>query len=149
VSAGQSRQVTVGGVRLHVEEHGSGTPVLLIHGWPDSGYLWRHQVPFLASHGFRVIVPDMRGLGRSDRPPEVADYKLANYEQVVAYFQRVAEKELDTAFRTYETKGASLVVMDPTTGDVLALASVPGYNPNDYGEADADSAGAGNQRREI
>ena len=77
MSAGQSRQVTVGGVRLHVEEHGSGTPVLLIHGWPDSGYLWRHQVPFLASHGFRVIVPDMRGLGRSDRPPEVADYKLA------------------------------------------------------------------------
>lgn len=53
--------------------------------------------------------------------------------------QRVAEKELDAAFRTYETKGASLVVMDPTTGDILALASVPGYNPNDYGEADADS----------
>jgi cell division protein FtsI (penicillin-binding protein 3) len=53
--------------------------------------------------------------------------------------QRVAEKELDTAYRTYETKGASLVVMDPATGDILALASVPGYNPNDYGEADADS----------
>lgn len=53
--------------------------------------------------------------------------------------QRVAEKELDTAFRTYETKGASLVVMDPSTGDILALASVPGYNPNDYGEADADA----------
>src|SRR5262252_3122078 len=77
MSAGRSREVAVGGVRLHVEEHGSGTPVLLIHGWPDSGYLWRHQVPFLAGHGFRVIVPDMRGLGRSDRPPEVADYKLA------------------------------------------------------------------------
>lgn len=53
--------------------------------------------------------------------------------------QRVAEKELDTAFRTYETKGASLVVMDPSTGDILALVSVPGFNPNDYGEADADS----------
>ena len=77
MSAGGSREVAVGGVRLHVEEHGSGTPVLLIHGWPDSGYLWRHQVPFLARHGFRVIVPDMRGLGRSDRPPDVADYKLA------------------------------------------------------------------------
>ena len=77
MSAGGSREVAVGGVRLHVEEHGSGTPVLLIHGWPDSGYLWRHQVPVLAGHGFRVIVPDMRGLGRSDRPPDVADYKLA------------------------------------------------------------------------
>ena len=77
MSAGQSREVAAGGVRLHLEEHGSGTPVLLIHGWPDSGYLWRHQIPFLAGHGFRVIVPDMRGLGRSDRPPEVADYALA------------------------------------------------------------------------
>ncbi len=53
--------------------------------------------------------------------------------------QRVAERELDVAYRTYETKGASLVVMDPHTGDLLAMASVPGFNPNDYGEADADS----------
>ena len=53
--------------------------------------------------------------------------------------QRVAERELDVAYRTYETKGASLVVMDPHTGDILALASVPGFNPNDYGEADADA----------
>ncbi len=53
--------------------------------------------------------------------------------------QRVAERELDVAYRTYETKGASLVVMDPTTGEILALASVPGFNPNDYGEADPDS----------
>jgi cell division protein FtsI (penicillin-binding protein 3) len=53
--------------------------------------------------------------------------------------QRVAERELDVAYRTYETKGASLVVMDPTTGDILALASVPGYNPNDYTESEADA----------
>ena len=65
------------GVKIRYTIEGKGEPVLLIHGWPDSGYLWRHQVPFLAGHGFRVIVPDMRGLGRSDRPPEVADYALA------------------------------------------------------------------------
>jgi cell division protein FtsI (penicillin-binding protein 3) len=53
--------------------------------------------------------------------------------------QRVAERELDAAYRTYETKGASLVVMDPQSGDVLALASVPGYNPNDYGESEVDA----------
>jgi pimeloyl-ACP methyl ester carboxylesterase len=75
-NAGEGRMVEVDGVRLHVEDHGSGTPVLLIHGWPDSAYLWRHQIPFLAGHGFRVIVPDMRGFGRSDRPPAVADYAL-------------------------------------------------------------------------
>jgi cell division protein FtsI (penicillin-binding protein 3) len=53
--------------------------------------------------------------------------------------QHVAERELDAAGRTYETKGASLVVIDPNTGEVLAMASSPGYNPNDYGESEADS----------
>jgi cell division protein FtsI (penicillin-binding protein 3) len=53
--------------------------------------------------------------------------------------QHTAERELDSARRTYETKGASLVVVDPNTGEILALASSPGYNPNDYGEAEAES----------
>lgn len=53
--------------------------------------------------------------------------------------QHVAERELAVAMRTYETKGASLVVMDPATGDILSLASVPGYNPNDYGDSEVDS----------
>ncbi|MBL8608754.1 MAG: transpeptidase family protein [Myxococcales bacterium] len=53
--------------------------------------------------------------------------------------QHVVERELDAAGRTYETKGASLVVMDPNTGEILAMAASPGYNPNDYGEFEADS----------
>ncbi len=52
--------------------------------------------------------------------------------------QHVAERELDAAMHTYETKGGSLVVVDPSTGEILALASVPGYNPNDYSESDVD-----------
>lgn len=53
--------------------------------------------------------------------------------------QHVAERELNSAMRTYETKGASLVVMDPHSGEILALASVPDYNPNDYGGSEVDS----------
>jgi cell division protein FtsI (penicillin-binding protein 3) len=53
--------------------------------------------------------------------------------------QHVAERELDAAMHTYETKGGSLAVVDPSTGEILALASVPGYNPNDYGESDPDA----------
>lgn len=53
--------------------------------------------------------------------------------------QHVAERELDAAMRTYETKGGSLVVVDPATGEVLALASTPGYNPNDYTDSEADA----------
>lgn len=62
------RLIDVNGISLYVEEHGSGVPVILLHGWPDSGRLWRHMVPTLVSEGFRVIVPDLRGLGRSGRP---------------------------------------------------------------------------------
>jgi cell division protein FtsI (penicillin-binding protein 3) len=53
--------------------------------------------------------------------------------------QHVAERELDAAMRTYETKGGSLAVVDPSSGEILALASVPGYNPNDYTESDPES----------
>jgi pimeloyl-ACP methyl ester carboxylesterase len=70
--------IDVNGIRMYVEDHGEGAPVLLIHGWPDSGRLWRHQVPVLVASGYRVITPDMRGLGRSERPAEVAGYRLPN-----------------------------------------------------------------------
>ena len=52
--------------------------VLLLHGWPDSHRLWRHQVPALTTGGFRTIAPDLRGFGASDRPEDVAAYGLAN-----------------------------------------------------------------------
>jgi pimeloyl-ACP methyl ester carboxylesterase len=68
----------VNGISLHVEDHGSGKPALLLHGWPDSSYLWRNQIPFLVANGFRAIAPDLRGLGRSDRPEDIAAYSMQN-----------------------------------------------------------------------
>jgi cell division protein FtsI (penicillin-binding protein 3) len=53
--------------------------------------------------------------------------------------QHVAERELNVAQGTYETKGASIVVLEPSTGEILAVASVPGYNPNDYGESEVEA----------
>ena len=95
----------------------------------------------------RGRVEEVRGLrDRSGRlifsEGTTDEQALAGHDVTLALdqaIQRVAERELDVAFRTYETKGASLVVMDPHTGDILALASVPGYNPNDYSESEADS----------
>lgn len=68
------------GVRIHVETAGpdGGRPVVLLHGFPDTGALWRHQVPALAGAGFRVLVPDQRGYGRSDKPAGVDAYGMAH-----------------------------------------------------------------------
>jgi pimeloyl-ACP methyl ester carboxylesterase len=62
------------GVGLAVGDAGTGTPVVLLHGWPDTGQLWRHQVPDLVADGYRAITPDLRGFGDSDHPRDVAAY---------------------------------------------------------------------------
>ncbi len=69
-------RIEANGLGFEVSEEGAGTPVVLLHGFPDTSALWRHQVAALTGAGFRTIAPDMRGRGRSDRPPEVADYAL-------------------------------------------------------------------------
>ena len=69
-------RLQVGGVSLHVVEEGNGPVVLLLHGFPDSSHLWRHQIPALTSAGFRTIAPDLRGFGNSDRPEETEAYAL-------------------------------------------------------------------------
>jgi pimeloyl-ACP methyl ester carboxylesterase len=70
-------QVDSGGVAIHVEVTGSGRPVVLLHGFPDTGRVWRHQVDPLAEAGFQVIVPDLRGFGSSDKPEDTEAYSLA------------------------------------------------------------------------
>jgi pimeloyl-ACP methyl ester carboxylesterase len=71
-----SMRVDVNGVGIEYEQAGEGQPVVLLHGFPDSGRLWRNQVPALAEAGFKVIVPDLRGFGRSDKPSEVQAYAI-------------------------------------------------------------------------
>src|SRR5271157_1085059 len=68
-------RVNVDGVGIEYQVTGEGRPVVLLHGFPDSGRLWRHQVPALAEAGFKVIVPDLRGYGGSDKPAEAAAYR--------------------------------------------------------------------------
>lgn len=64
------------GVGIEYEVTGEGSPVVLLHGFPDSGRLWRHQVAALAQAGFAVIVPDLRGYGRSDKPAAPQAYSM-------------------------------------------------------------------------
>lgn len=63
-------------VVLHSVDGGAGRPVVLLHGFPDSSVLWRHQVPGLVDAGLRAIAPDLRGFGRSPKPERVEDYAV-------------------------------------------------------------------------
>ena len=63
-----------GSIELYYEDHGSGHPVVLIHGYPLSGRAWDKQVPLLLEHGHRVITYDRRGFGKSSQPTTGYDY---------------------------------------------------------------------------
>ncbi|XP_057816590.2 uncharacterized protein LOC131029924 [Cryptomeria japonica] len=67
----QHRHVDIQGLKLHVAEIGSGPDVLLLHGFPEIWYTWRHQMIALADAGFHAIAPDFRGYGLSDQPSEI------------------------------------------------------------------------------
>lgn len=64
------------GVRLHFVELGSGPVVCLCHGFPESWFSWRYQIPVLAQAGFRVLAVDMKGYGESSAPPEIEEYSM-------------------------------------------------------------------------
>src|SRR5712692_1318595 len=72
------RTVQTNGIDLHVAEAGTGPPVILCHGFPESWYSWRHQLPALADAGFHAIAPDQRGYGSSDCPTNVTDYDITH-----------------------------------------------------------------------
>src|SRR5271154_7179503 len=70
------RRVETNGIRMHLAEQGEGPLVLLCHGFPESWYSWRHQLPALAEAGFHAVAPDMRGYGQTDRPAEIDQYTM-------------------------------------------------------------------------
>ncbi|MCP2338247.1 alpha/beta fold hydrolase [Actinomadura rupiterrae] len=70
------RIVQTNGIRMHVAEAGRGTTVLLLHGFPELWYSWRHQLPALAEAGFHAVAPDLRGYGRTTAPSDASDYSL-------------------------------------------------------------------------
>lgn len=72
----QSQTLKVNGLEMFVASLGEGPAVLLLHGFPDSHRVWRHQMQALADAGYRVIAPDLRGYGRTDAPADVRAYAV-------------------------------------------------------------------------
>ena len=71
------RMIETNGISMRIAEAGSAGPlVLLVHGWPESWYSWRHQIVALSSAGYRVVAPDMRGYGSTSAPASAEEYDI-------------------------------------------------------------------------
>jgi epoxide hydrolase A/B len=70
------RIIEANGIKMRIAEMGKGPLVLFLHGFPESWYSWRHQLPALAKAGYHAVAPDLRGYGKSDKPPAVEDYDI-------------------------------------------------------------------------
>ncbi|TNM49522.1 alpha/beta hydrolase [Nocardioides albidus] len=79
LSALRHRTEHVNGIELHAVELGEGPLVLLVHGFPESWYSWRYQLPALAEAGYRAVAIDVRGYGGSSAPEAIEDYRMLRH----------------------------------------------------------------------
>jgi pimeloyl-ACP methyl ester carboxylesterase len=70
------RFIKTNGIQMHLAEQGEGPLVVLCHGFPELWYSWRHQISALAAAGYRVVAPDQRGYGQTDRPAAIEAYNI-------------------------------------------------------------------------
>ncbi|WBO68622.1 alpha/beta fold hydrolase [Streptomyces camelliae] len=88
------RHVCLNGIDVHIAEQGEAPLVLLLHGFPETRYSWRHQIDALAAAGYRVVAPDQRGYGTTDRPDGVDQYTIFHLVgDVVALIRELGEEQ--------------------------------------------------------
>jgi pimeloyl-ACP methyl ester carboxylesterase len=75
----RQHEIAANGIRVAYIDEGSGPLVVLLHGWPESGHMWHHQIEALTANGYRVIAPDLRGFGNSDHPAEADAYTILHF----------------------------------------------------------------------
>ena len=121
------RDVTASGLRFHVAEHGeAGAPlVLLLHGFPEFWWSWRHQLVALGDAGFHVVAPDLRGYGATDKPPR--GYDLPTLTADVAALVRALGAH-DAHLVGHDWGGAvawSTATLQPQVVRQLSVVSIP------------------------
>jgi pimeloyl-ACP methyl ester carboxylesterase len=126
----QHRLVEVPGGRIHLVEQGSGPLVLMVHGFPESWYSWRHQLPAIAAAGFRAVAIDVRGYGRSSKPSEVEAYRmLAHVADNAAIVHALGEQNATIVGHDWGSPiAANTALLRPDVFTAVALLSVP-YAP--------------------
>ena len=121
--------IETNGIRMAVYEQGTGSPVVLLHGFPELAFSWRYQLPALAAAGYRAIAPDQRGYGSSDVPADVRDYRI---EELIADIHGLLDAlELDSATFVGHDWGAlvlwQMAVRAPERIDRLIALNIPHF----------------------
>ncbi|TPQ18307.1 alpha/beta fold hydrolase [Streptomyces sporangiiformans] len=116
--------------RIHLVEQGSGPLVLLVHGFPESWYSWRHQLPALAAAGYRAVAVDVRGYGRSSKPDAVHAYRMLDLvEDNVAVVHALGERNAVVIGHDWGSAiAANSALVRPDVFRAVGLLSVP-YTP--------------------
>jgi len=121
---------TVNGIQMHYVIGGQGDPIVLLHGWPETWYEWRHVMPALAKN-YTVIVPDLRGLGDSSKPPTGYDGNTAA-EDIHQLVGKLGFKTIFLVGHDIGTQVAySYAAAHPTEVKRLAVMelTIPGFEP--------------------
>ncbi|MFM9607367.1 alpha/beta fold hydrolase [Streptomyces niveiscabiei] len=116
--------------RTHLVEQGEGPLVLLVHGFPESWYSWRHQLPALAAAGYRAVAIDARGYGRSSRPAAVDAYRMLDLvADNVAVVEALGERSATIVGHDWGASiAAASALVRPDVFRAVGLLSVP-YTP--------------------
>ena len=143
----QHKFLETNGIRMHYVEQGTGPLVVLCHGWPESWYSWRHQIPALAAAGFRVVAPDQRGYGQTDAPAPIESYNILNLVGDIVGL--VNSLGVDSAVIAGHDWGAPVAwnsaLLRPDIFRAIALLSVPYFPRGSMRPTDGMKALAGDQ----
>ncbi len=125
----EPRTISTNSLEMAVYEQGEGPPVILLHGFPEIAFSWRHQLPALANAGFRAIAPDQRGYGRTTVPPDISDYRMS--ELIADVHGLLDSLELESAVFVGHDWGAlvlwHMAMLAPMRIDKLIILNIPHY----------------------
>lgn len=127
------RIIQTNGIRLHVAEQGDGPLVILVHGFPEFWYSWRHQMQPLAGAGFRAVAPDMRGYGQTDCPEAIEAYDMIQLaSDIVGLVHELGEEQAIIVGHDFGAQvGYHCALFRPDIFRAVALLSVP-YVPRSW-----------------
>ena len=100
-------------INLNVVVEGKGTPIIFVHGWPESFYSWRHQISTFSKLGYTVIAPDIRGYGDSEKPTNVFDYSMKKITaDLIGILDYLGEKKAHIIGHDWVAPSCSLIAFN-------------------------------------